>query len=104
MAPAPDWRGDARQRAFSCSVRENIALAEPTAPIEKIMAVAELAGAHEFISALADGYETVLHERGENLSGGLKAKNRYCTGTAERSQNLILDEATMHSMQNPSST
>ncbi|MES6530798.1 DNA/RNA nuclease SfsA, partial [Cutibacterium acnes] len=52
------------------SIRDNIALADPGMPMERIIAAAELAGAHEFILGLPDGYNTVVGERGASLSGG----------------------------------
>ncbi len=53
---------------FSRTIRENIALAEPAAPIERVMAAARLAGAHDFIARLPHGYDTVVEERGANFS------------------------------------
>src|SRR6202040_2504285 len=49
---------------FNCSVRDNIALADRSLPIERIIAVAQMAGAHEFILELPNGYDTVVGERG----------------------------------------
>ena len=55
---------------FNRSVRENIALSDPAMPMERIIAAATLAGAHEFILELTEGYETVVGERGSTLSVG----------------------------------
>ena len=49
---------------FNRSVRENIAITDPAAPIEAVMRVAQLAGAHEFISELPEGYDTIVGEQG----------------------------------------
>src|SRR5215831_3243738 len=59
---------------FNCSVRENIALADPVMPIERIIAAASLAGAHEFILELPEGYDTLVGERGASLSGGQRQR------------------------------
>ena len=55
---------------FSASVAENIAYGRPGATMEKIIEAAKLANAHEFICNLADGYDTLVGERGMHLSGG----------------------------------
>src|SRR6266404_6338767 len=59
---------------FNCSIRENIALADPTMPMDRVIAAATLAGAHEFILELPEGYDTVVGERGSSLSGGQKQR------------------------------
>jgi Enoyl-CoA hydratase/isomerase len=58
---------------FNCSIRDNIALANPVLPLDAVVRAAELAGAHEFIVELANGYDTVLEERGSNLSASVSA-------------------------------
>ncbi len=59
---------------FSVSIRDNIAYGKPTADLDEIVAAAKAAGAHEFISHLADGYDTVVGERGYTLSGGQRQR------------------------------
>ncbi|MFI0546060.1 MAG: type I secretion system permease/ATPase, partial [Brachymonas sp.] len=59
---------------FNRSVRENIAITDPAAPIEAVMRVSQLAGAHEFISELPEGYDTVVGEQGGSLSGGQRQR------------------------------
>src|SRR5581483_5152084 len=59
---------------FNRSVRENIALADPAIPIERIIAGAEMAGAHEFVLKLPKAYATILDERGSSLSGGQRQR------------------------------
>ena len=54
---------------FNRSVRDNIALADPAMPMERVIAAAKLAGAHEFILELPEGYDTVVGERGSTLVG-----------------------------------
>src|SRR3546814_17920674 len=61
---------------FNMTVRENIALANPTLAMEKVIAAAELAGAHDFILSLPQGYDTVVGERGMTLSGGRSEERR----------------------------
>ena len=79
---------------FNCSVRENIAITDPAAPIEAVMRVAQLAGAHEFISELPEGYDTVVGEQGSSLSGGQRQRVAIARALFTNPRILIFDEAT----------
>ena len=79
---------------FSGTVRENITYAKSDATDEEIIEAAKLAGAHEFISALPDGYDTYIGERGLKLSGGQKQRLSIARLFIKNPPILILDEAT----------
>ena len=79
---------------FSGSVRENIAYGKEGATDEEIIEAAKLAGAHDFITELKDGYDTYVGERGVKLSGGQKQRISIARVFLKNPPILILDEAT----------
>jgi len=79
---------------FNRSVRDNIALADPAMPMERVIAAARLAGAHDFILELAEGYDTVVGERGSTLSGGQRQRVAIARALVADPRILIFDEAT----------
>ena len=79
---------------FNRSVRENIALVDPAMPMERVIAAAKLAGAHEFILEFTEGYDTIVGERGASLSGGQRQRVAIARALIADPRILIFDEAT----------
>jgi len=79
---------------FNRSVRENIALSDPTMSMDRIIDAAKQAGAHDFILELPEGYDTVLGERGSSLSGGQRQRVAIARALVTNPRVLIFDEAT----------
>jgi ATP-binding cassette, subfamily B, bacterial len=77
---------------FEGTVRDNIAFADPNASMERVRRAAELAGAHDFVSDLPGGYDSLVGGRGRSLSGGQRQRLALARAILPEPRVLILDD------------